>query len=67
MRAWKILIIGMGLLLVAATVLVWVVWRRSPVPTLTFIGYTNRPYTSAAARVLFRNGSQVPLEILPRT
>ena len=38
-----------------------------PLPGLTFLGYTNKPFTVVAALVLVTNGSGVPLKILPLT
>src|SRR6266576_3265846 len=35
-----------------------------PLPGLTFLGYTNKPFTVVAALVLVTNGSREPLEIL---
>ena len=68
MKAWKIVLIATGLLLlVALAALAWLVWTRPPpIPTLAFIGYTNKPRTIVVAQVLFRNESRVPLEILPQ-
>ena len=42
---------------------------RAPrlVPGLTFLVYTNKPFTVVAALVLVTNGSHEPLEILPLT
>ena len=38
-----------------------------PLPGLTFLGYTNKPFTVVAALVLVTNGSGVPMKILPLT
>ena len=67
MKASKTLLIAIALLLVLMAAVECFVWTRAaPVPRLSFIGYTNKPRT-VVARVLFRNQSKVPLEILPYT
>lgn len=67
MKAWKVLLVAIGLLVVMLAALAWVVWRQPPpIPTLAFLGYTNKPMTTVAAQVLFRNPSKAPLEILPQ-
>jgi hypothetical protein len=56
-----------GVLLFMLATLGWIVWSRPPpLPTLAFIGYTNKPLTIVAAQVLLKNPSHVPLEILPQ-
>jgi len=67
MRTWRIVFVAVALLLVLLATLGWVLWRRPPpIPTLAFIGYTNKPLTRVAAQVLFKNPSHVPLQILPQ-
>ena len=65
---------GKFVLIAAALLLILLVGlmsrtARAPrlVPGLTFLGYTNKPFTVVAALVLVTNGSREPLEILPLT
>ena len=67
MKVLKVASVSAGLLFVLLAALAWVLWRRPPpIPTLAFIGYTNKPHTIVVAQVLFRNESRVALEILPQ-
>lgn len=73
LRAWcrlhyrMILLILTTLLFIVLVVLTWAGARQPRLsPGLSFLGYTNKPFTSVAALVLLTNGSGVPLEILPQ-
>jgi hypothetical protein len=67
-KAWKIVLVTTGLLLVMLAALAWVIFSRPlPLPTLAFLNYTNKPFTIVVAQVAFKNPSKVLLEILPQT